>query len=351
MSISERLFNRALKKAERLGENAEKKDIQKIEKNLEKMKRGPVEKIWETVLKLYEAFRSPDIPHKTKIVILGALLYLIVPLDIIPDVLLPAGFLDDVAVIAFIYSQCKDLIEKTIPKLAEQIKSGVESIGDESIKQIDRLTDESILQTLGKKFKRYTLRIFLNSVLKLLLCTLAILLVHFSLPASSVALAKKDANTSVIKILFTSDWTLSRGIAFFLLTIVFFWTLVSLVNGVVRLVKFSILFLKNYQIIKIRESQNSLLNKNYASLHFQDIVAESLYTTFAEQNFQNDEHKKLYAFIFRKWNEGSLPKWVPGKLALAEHVWNVLKIRIIIFVVFISFYIILYNIFVKAYFF
>ncbi|MBQ9630006.1 MAG: hypothetical protein IJR49_00250, partial [Treponema sp.] len=181
--------------------------------------------------------------------------------------------------------------------------------------------------------------------------TLAILLVHFSLPASSVALAKKDANTSVIKILFTSDWTLSRGIAFFLLTIVFFWTLVSLVNGVVRLVKFSILFLKNYQIIKIRESQNSLLNKNYASLHFQDIVAESLYTTFAEQNFQNDEHKKLYAFIFRKWNEGSLPKWVPGKLALAEHVWNVLKIRIIIFVVFILFYIILYNIFVKAYFF
>ncbi len=49
------------------------------------------------VLILYYALQSPKISLKEKTLIIGALGYFILPLDLVPDVILGAGFLDDAA--------------------------------------------------------------------------------------------------------------------------------------------------------------------------------------------------------------------------------------------------------------
>lgn len=54
----------------------------------------------EKALWLYYAMQSPDCPAWAKTVIVGALGYFILPLDAIPDVLVPIGFSDDLGVLA-----------------------------------------------------------------------------------------------------------------------------------------------------------------------------------------------------------------------------------------------------------
>jgi uncharacterized membrane protein YkvA (DUF1232 family) len=62
---------------------------------LKKASRGLLEKaLW-----LYYALKRDDLPAWARTAILGALGYLILPLDLIPDVLLPLGLTDDLGVI------------------------------------------------------------------------------------------------------------------------------------------------------------------------------------------------------------------------------------------------------------
>ncbi|WP_262966826.1 YkvA family protein [Methylobacter psychrophilus] len=54
----------------------------------------------EKALMLYYALQNPQIPARAKAVIYGALGYLIMPLDVIPDVIPVVGFIDDIGILA-----------------------------------------------------------------------------------------------------------------------------------------------------------------------------------------------------------------------------------------------------------
>ena len=56
---------------------------------------------------LYYLYRSPATPTKAKWIIAGALIYFLSPIDSIPDILVPLGFTDDIAVLALAYAQIK----------------------------------------------------------------------------------------------------------------------------------------------------------------------------------------------------------------------------------------------------
>ena len=52
------------------------------------------------------------ISNETLVAIAAAVLYFLVPLDFIPDFILAWGFLDDIAVVSYIYHQVSDELEK-----------------------------------------------------------------------------------------------------------------------------------------------------------------------------------------------------------------------------------------------
>ena len=58
-------------------------------------------KLLYNVYVLYYVLKSRDVPVKVKAEILGALGYVLVPLDLIPDFIPVAGFTDDLAAVAF----------------------------------------------------------------------------------------------------------------------------------------------------------------------------------------------------------------------------------------------------------
>ncbi|MHB0939983.1 MAG: YkvA family protein [Armatimonadota bacterium] len=59
---------------------------------------------------MYDYFRDPAEPWRPKIMIGAALLYLIVPSDVIPDWFGLIGFADDFAAIAYVFNQTRDVL-------------------------------------------------------------------------------------------------------------------------------------------------------------------------------------------------------------------------------------------------
>ncbi len=78
-------------------------------KNNELLSEG---KILYSLLKDYKNGIYRDISKKSMLVIIGGLLYLANPADLIPDFLVGIGFLDDAALIGLIFKQLKEEIEK-----------------------------------------------------------------------------------------------------------------------------------------------------------------------------------------------------------------------------------------------
>ncbi|WP_077625271.1 YkvA family protein [Sediminibacillus massiliensis] len=74
-------------------------------------------------LLLYYAFQSPDTPRSAKLTIAGALGYLILPVDVIPDFIPVVGFADDAAVIiSAIYKVISHIDESMKRKAAERVR-------------------------------------------------------------------------------------------------------------------------------------------------------------------------------------------------------------------------------------
>ncbi|MBA2116526.1 YkvA family protein [Bremerella alba] len=87
---------------QRLHEYAQKaspEDVQKIREKLGSMNRGPIKKIWDDVKSLWQMVTDPSASWTSKAIAIGAVLYLVSPLDGIPDLLPLVGLTDDAAVI------------------------------------------------------------------------------------------------------------------------------------------------------------------------------------------------------------------------------------------------------------
>ena len=87
-------------------------DVPEIAGKLGGMNRGPVVKIWDKVQVLWRFIRDPEVAWAKKATAVGSLVYLVSPLDAVPDFIPAAGLLDDVAVILFV-----------VQMLAESLKS------------------------------------------------------------------------------------------------------------------------------------------------------------------------------------------------------------------------------------
>lgn len=93
-------------------QNASEEDVLKIAGKLDGMNRGPIKKIWDDVQELWAMIKDKDTAWGTKAVAIGALIYLVSPLDIIPDLIPVAGLMDDAGVITTAISMLADALDK-----------------------------------------------------------------------------------------------------------------------------------------------------------------------------------------------------------------------------------------------
>ena len=101
----------------------------KVPTNLEKYQ-GDYSKFWdkakslgkkvlEPALTLYYVMKSPGTPAKIKVTIAGALGYLILPVDLIPDLIPVLGYTDDLAALVALVKTCANYIT---PEIKAQVK-------------------------------------------------------------------------------------------------------------------------------------------------------------------------------------------------------------------------------------
>lgn len=82
--------------------------------------KGFVQETWESLKTMFELVKAyikgdyRNIPYGSLLMIVGAILYFVMPLDAIPDAMVALGFTDDAAVIALTYRKVKKDIDKFV---------------------------------------------------------------------------------------------------------------------------------------------------------------------------------------------------------------------------------------------
>jgi uncharacterized membrane protein YkvA (DUF1232 family) len=96
-------------------------------------------KLVYAALLLYYTLQSDHISTKDKAIIIGALGYMISPIDVIPDAIPIAGLTDDLAVLLYVL---KKIWVDVDPEVKERAKNKLSNwFDDDEIKEIDSLFD------------------------------------------------------------------------------------------------------------------------------------------------------------------------------------------------------------------
>ena len=97
---------------EQYADGASEADVKKIAGKLDSMKKGPIAEIWDSVMALWKMIKDPHAAWGAKALAIGALLYLVSPVDAIPDIIPVVGFTDDVGVIVAAVAALADSLNK-----------------------------------------------------------------------------------------------------------------------------------------------------------------------------------------------------------------------------------------------
>lgn len=92
--------------------NASPEDIERIRKNLGGMNRGKIAGVWDKVMAMWKFIQDPDAPWSGKVIAIAALIYVISPLDAIPDIIPGLGLSDDAAIIALAFAKLASDLQK-----------------------------------------------------------------------------------------------------------------------------------------------------------------------------------------------------------------------------------------------
>lgn len=112
-------FEKARKQAEKLAEEKEKIE-QKLAEAVEKAKenQGKIAQFLDELrwlIRMVQAYYKKEytnVPWKTILFALAAIIYFVNPMDVVPDALPAVGFLDDSVVLGFVVSALKEDLEQ-----------------------------------------------------------------------------------------------------------------------------------------------------------------------------------------------------------------------------------------------
>ena len=94
---------------------------QLVEKGRRKAERagrdGPLKEVWDALMAFFRLLRAyvkreyTDIPWQSLVMIVAAILYFLMPVDVIPDFVVGVGFVDDAAVIAWLVKTLQSVLD------------------------------------------------------------------------------------------------------------------------------------------------------------------------------------------------------------------------------------------------
>ena len=119
---------------ENLGKYSKYFSESKFWKKIESIAIKASAKIIYYALLLFYTLKAPDVSIKNKAIICGALGYLILPTDLIPDMLIPAGYTDDIALIIYVVGLVKSEITPEIESKAKEKLSHLGLHFDEAVR-------------------------------------------------------------------------------------------------------------------------------------------------------------------------------------------------------------------------
>ena len=85
-------------------------------------------------VQLWFVLQKPDVPAGTKAVIMGALGYLIAPLDFLPDLLPVLGYTDDLVAITFALIKVQGYIDEEVERKSKKLLTKI--FGEESFSNL-----------------------------------------------------------------------------------------------------------------------------------------------------------------------------------------------------------------------
>jgi len=162
MRMKQSKEQKAIELAEKLGSTANADKVQDASIKLPAMNRGPIAKIWDKVQDLYRAFMSEQTPAAVRTLIVGGLLYLVLPFDTIPDALPVVGLLDDVAVIGFIWKKLHGLAKIGVKVLANALPEKLEKQIIQSYNQAFTVARDTLERALYRQFQKTLLNCVIN---------------------------------------------------------------------------------------------------------------------------------------------------------------------------------------------
>ena len=85
-------------------------------------------------VQLWFVLQKPDVPASTKAVIMGALGYLIAPLDFLPDVMPVLGYTDDFVAITFALIKVQGYIDEEVERKSKNLLAKI--FGEEAVSML-----------------------------------------------------------------------------------------------------------------------------------------------------------------------------------------------------------------------
>ena len=154
--LSQDKRNRIMDFVERLGKSFDNKDVDKVNSDIASMNKGALANVWDKVLFLLKRFNENSSP-KDKALIIGALLYAILPVDIIPDVIPGLGLVDDAFAVVMVYN----IVKKSVPLVNKVIEKTQEKV----VKKIDNIINWAVEQKLNLAYNRKLVSSLFNLIL------------------------------------------------------------------------------------------------------------------------------------------------------------------------------------------
>lgn len=305
-SLAEHL---ALKK----GKEADKEDIAEVEKKLSSMNKGPVAQIWDEVLEMWNAFKSPDTSKIIKVYIIGSLIYLVSPLDVIPDLFPGAGFLDDVFVLALGYR----VLKKAVPEVKKGLTDGMNYF---ICDKVQNETDKNIRPAFEHFLFWQWIKLFVHCSVFLI----AVLILKFSPAKSSFALCL-------------------ASILLFSVTLFFLIKALATVPLILHVFK------------EYKTAYRKALKKSDKSYVFQNAVVETFIAHFhfdgKIKNFNNagffSRIKNGITCFFLRWAANSHFQTEINKKDLVNIIFETLKSQIISYFIFEFIYFVIFILFIR----